>query len=129
MVTWAELQGITLGGQESPKVWLDVEDEYAGEATTIIVKVGAAETLCRSAGVASGIYTRRGYWRGKVENTTAFSHLLLFDAWPPHQNPDEFWPYGDWDRATVRQYGFDANLAGVNVDLDSRWRNVLPPVP
>ncbi len=120
MVAWAEEQGVVLDPQ-SPKVLLDAEDMWAGEAATIIAKLERAVELCQAAGILPGVYTRSSYWRGKVENTTAFSHLPLADAWYGHQDPEDFIPYGGWESCAVRQWHDTTSLAGVGVDLDSRW--------
>lgn len=117
----AKMQGIPV-----KRVWMDVEGTPQG-ATKTINSLRAVETRLRQAGYQVGVYTSLSKWPAHTGNTTAFSHLPLWDAhwrFPSGSSagidlpPLAFIPYGGWKSCDIVQYVGDVIYCGLNLDLN-----------
>ena len=117
-------------GKNVRRLWLDVEDprDSASPADTVAA-LQRCVSLCQTAGVQSGIYTRANSYQDHVGNSTAFAHLPLWHAGYIGQAPTpdlslmpqdfrSFVPYNGWTRPLILQWWNTTTFGDHSVDLN-----------
>lgn len=94
---------------------LDVEEDGDNFSTLWPQWVADAVKACEAAGVVCVIYTSRSMWRKLMANTTAYAHLLLWDA---SYGALAFQSYGGWTKRAIWQHQGTTDLCGTQVDLN-----------
>lgn len=128
-VAWAcsELSGYP----QVTQVWLDCEQtdqdsppfDYKNAPTTDIIK--AAVDTVEVRGYKAGIYSAKWWWGAGTTDSTAFSHLPLWDALYDGQQTLGAPGYGGWATQTMKQYAGTSTLAGVS-GIDLNWDDEEP---
>ncbi|MBK7581749.1 MAG: hypothetical protein IPI67_16260 [Myxococcales bacterium] len=101
---FARVSGFPIG-----RMWLDVEQDPGGRgANTLIAAVQQAVAVCQAQGTAEcGIYTGPGYWRTHMNDTTAFSDLMLWWAHYDNKTSLSTWAadqFGGWKKPVAKQF-------------------------
>lgn len=100
--------------------WIDCEDTTTGAMSPaeIIDAIGDAVEYCERAEVAHGIYSGQWWWRPKTNNSEAFSHLPLWNAYYDGDPDEDGLPYGGWIHSAIEQYQGTTDLCRQSVDLN-----------
>lgn len=110
-------------------VWLDFEAAPPASMSTENMRlwISILVDILRASGLRLGIYTRKLWWELCTGDTEALSNLLLlwpteYDLSPPFNQA--WWDahgFGGWAAPTWVQFAADANIAGMNVDINERY--------
>jgi len=111
-------------------VWLDCEAGVP-DGVDVVAFIQDMVDWCWDNNLRPAIYTRRGWWTTYMRGITRFSNLALWDADPDgladanHSKLEDIitpWqPYGGWQKRVWKQFAWNHQLAGMNVDLNVEW--------
>lgn len=106
--------------------WIDCENEDSDVASLavpeVIAHIQAAIDYAWTLGLKPAIYTRPLWWKTYTRNTTQFAAYPLWVADPDGiaKNDAAYWKriaFGGFARPVWKQYAFNQNIDGMNVDL------------
>ena len=118
-----QLAGCTYG-----IIWLDIEEDYAGEYWSTSTSSNQAwfnelATACIATGSKCGVYSNQNNWitifGSSTWVSTAASGLPIWYAYYDNvASFAEFPTFGGWTTPDMKQYNGTATICGVGVDLD-----------
>lgn len=109
----------TCDGYPVRRLWLDCEGDTVLDPHEMVAVIAEAVMTCEDAGMLTGQYTRREWWRRVTDDSRDFAHLPLWDCELGDPELGGFVAYGGWPKRAMRQYEFDVPLGGgPRVDLN-----------
>ena len=109
-------------------VWIDIEETPPNgwSHTDVLDFISRMVFHLWNHGCIVGIYTSHYKWNSFTGNSDTFNHLML---WPTEYDEDppfdaSWWArknFGGWEAPTWVQFAENANVAGMNVDLNERY--------
>ncbi len=106
--------------------WIDCEDEslHGMGPSAVLDAIGNAVEYCERADVRHGIYTGGWWWKPRTDNSSAFSHLPLWNA--DYRSAEHHLPYGGWTESAMWQFQGTTMVCGQSVDRNLA-KNLRPP--